>query len=640
MNVLKKVSGVFGISLVLLLGVLFALSTVQVTFAQTASPSASGADEAPFMYSLAATWEGKGIVRYRVAVQPQAGAVLEGLKIIAHNPVKGNVSVVTEGAVAEKDSVFLSVDTLVPGKIPMLEYTLLTDATEPGGVKPVFAEIFWKKNGKDVAVTTESIGGDGFIGGKCTVIDKYARTPELPKYYPSGKDLGVLTGSWYEMGVQYGERSGSEIVDFFDYRFGMHVKKYGLKHLLEDIHRYEYQAKLFFPEGLEFARGIGDGAEKYFSKSKFKDDIPSNYLKIVFMNCDNCLYYGHPGPADIDHGLPPNTTADLKGLSPVEDACSAMAINGAKGGTSDGTSMLVHNNDGDFIDETWRYTYIAAPNTPGANAFWASTTPGKFFDIMGVNNKGLALLLTVGGNKTWIPSENIYERAFGVTWQYILLKALSSAKSVPEVVELVTVGTPEYRKATGRKTLLRTRHNNYVMLDKNEALVVEVTANRYAVRRPGDYGEEGDFVVATNHFIANHSYDANNVKTDFPMTFFGDEDYAPLSATRYYTALWEAKMNYGKLNADKIREIWTSHYYITKKGERVDQITDGKKWMPAHLASNTICSHGESGYPEAYDGATTDTKIATVDFNQVSYSVGRPCEYEGMARTFVLPPSK
>lgn len=99
MNVLKKVSGVFGISLVLLLGVLFALSTVQVTFAQTASPSASGADEAPFMYSLAATWEGKGIVRYRVAVQPQAGAVLEGLKIIAHNPVKGNVSVVTEGAV-------------------------------------------------------------------------------------------------------------------------------------------------------------------------------------------------------------------------------------------------------------------------------------------------------------------------------------------------------------------------------------------------------------------------------------------------------------------------------------------------------------------------------------------------------------
>jgi hypothetical protein len=593
-------------------------------------------DNEPFLYSLAATWEGKGIVRYRVAVQPKADADLEGLKIVAHNPVKGNVSVVTEGAVAKNESVFLSVDKIVPGKNPMLEYTLLTDATEPDGVKEVFAEIFWKENGKDVAVKTESIGGDGFIGGKCPVIDKYSRTPELPKYYASGKDLGVLSGSWYEMGVQYGERSGRELVDFFDYRFGMHVEKYGMKHLLEDISRYQAQAKIFFPEGLEFARGIGDGAAKYLSKSKFHDDI-SNYLKIVFMNCDNCLYYGHPGPADADHGMPPSMTSDLKDLPAVEDACSAMGIHGGDGATSDGTSMLVHNNDGDYIDEMWRYTYIAVPDTPGANAFWASTTPGKFFDIMGVNNKGLALLLTVGGNKTWIPSQNIYERAFGVTWQYILLKALSSSESVPEVIEMVTVGTPEYRKATGRKTLLRTRHNNYVMVDKNEVAVVEVTANRYAIRRPGDYGEKGDFVIATNHFVADHSYDANNVRTDFPMTFFGDENYAPLSATRYYTAFWEAQLNYGKLNVDKVRDIWTSHYYITKKGERVEQITDGEKWMPAHLASNTICSHGESGYPEAYDGATTDTKIATVDFNQVLYSVGRPCEYEGMPRNFVLP---
>jgi hypothetical protein len=143
--------------------------------------------------------------------------------------------------------------------------------------------------------------------------------------------------------------------------------------------------------------------------------------------------------------------------------------------------------------------------------------------------------------------------------------------------------------------------------------------------------------VATNHFVANHSYDANNERTDFPMTFFGDEDYAPLSATRYHTAFWQAKMNFGKLDADKIRKIWTSHSYITKKGELVEKITNGKEWLPAHLASRTICSH-DGGYPETYIGSTTDTKIATVDFNQVRYSVGRPCEYEGMARTFDLHP--
>jgi len=625
-----KLSVSFFVLFVLMLSPL----SVQTGFAQGTQTEA--AEKAPFMYSLAATWEGKGIVRYRIAVQPAGDTVLEGLKIVAAVPAKGKVSVVTAGAAAAEDKVALSVDKTTPGKVPMLEYTVLTDAAGPDAVKPVSAEIFWKENGKDVSTKTETVGGDGFVGGKCTVIDKYARTPELPKYYPSGKDLGVLTGSWYEMGVQYGERSGREIVDFFDYRFGAHVNKYGLKHLMEDISRYEAQAKLFFPEGLEFARGIGDGAEKFLSQSKFHGDI-SNYLKIVFMNCDNCLFYGHPGPADADHGLPPERIADVRDPSPVMDACSMIALLGSKGATADGTSMLVHNNDGDFIDETWRYTYIAAPT--GGNAFWSSTTPGKFFDIMGANNQGLAMALTVGGNKTWIPSQNIYERAFGVTFQYILLKALSTAKSVPEALELVTVATPEYRKATGRKTLLRTRHNNYIMLDKNEAAVVEVTANRYAIRRPGDNGEDPGYVVATNHFVANYSYDINNEKTDFPMTFFGDDEYAPMSATRYYTGFWQAKMNFGALDADKIRKIWTSHSYITKKGELVEKITNGKEWIPANLASNTICSH-DGGYPESYIGSTTDTKIATVDFNQVRYSVGRPCEYEGMPRIFDLHPYK
>jgi len=594
----------------------------------------SAGEKAPFLYSLAASWEGKGVVRYRIAVQP-IGREVENVKIIAVNPVKENIFVVTSGAITDGEKITLPIEKITHGKIAMLEYTLFTGASEVSDVKPVFAEIRWKENGKELHCKSNSVTGDGFIGGGCTAIDKYVRTPGLPEYYPAGKDLGILKGSWYEMGVQYGERSGPEIVDFFDYRFGAHLEKYGMKHLLEDIRRYEAQAKLFFSEGLEFARGIGDGAAKYLDKSKYHADAP-NYLKIVFMNCDNCLFYGHPGEPGDDHGLPPNLTADIIEEQPSEDSCSMIALLGKKGSTSDGISMLVHNNDGDFIDETWRYTYIAIPDTPGANAFWSSTSPGKFFDIMGTNNKGLALALTVGGNKTWLPSQNIYERAFGVTWQYILLKALSSVSNANDVLELLTLGTPEYRAATGRKTLLRTRHNNWIMMDKNDAFVVEVTANRYAIRRPGEYGEKDGFIIATNHYVANYSYDANNVKTDFPMTFFGDENYVPLSATRYHTAFWEAMFNYGKIDAEMMKKIWGTHSIINKNGERIDQITDGEKWMPAYLASRSLCSH-EGGYPETYTGATIDTKVAIVDYNQVQFSLGRPCEYEGMYRTFILP---
>ena len=618
----------FMVSLVLL--------ALVVIFLGTFLSSPAMAKEAPFMASLAATWEGKGLVRYRVAVQGIDGAKANSIKIVAHNSGSGAVAVVTPGAVIEDGSVVLSLDVFPPSKIPLLEYTVATQEVEPEKVPPVFAEIFWEDEKGSFTFKTDPATADVYIGGRCSAIDKYVRSPGLPEYYPAGKDLGVLKGSWYEMGRQYGQRSGPEIVDFFDYRFGLHVEKYGIPHLLDDIRRYEAQAKIFFPEGLDFARGIGDGAANYLSNSKYHGDI-SNYMKIVFMNCDNCLYNGHPGPADADHGLPPQSTGDLHEPTPSgADSCSMIALLGKKGATKDGTSMLVHNNDGDFIDETWRYTYICEPDTPGANSFWATTAPGKFFDIVGANNKGLAIALTVGGNKTWIPSENIYERAFGVTWQYILLKALSSLSTAQEVLELVTVGTPQYRAATGRNTLLRTRHNNYIMMDRDEAFVVEVTANRYAIRRPGDYGEKDGFIIATNHFVADYSYDGDNQRTDFPMTTFGDGNYVPDSATRYNTAFWEGKLNFGNLDGEMMKKIWAAHYIINKDGERIEQITDGEKWMPAHLASRSICSH-EGGYPEKYLGATIDTKVIHVDYNQIQFSLGRPCEWEGMYRTFVLP---
>ncbi len=100
------------------------------------------------------------------------------------------------------------------------------------------------------------------------------------------------------------------------------------------------------------------------------------------------------------------------------------------------------------------------------------------------------------------PQPEYLRTAFGVTWQYILLRALSSVSSVCEALELVSSGDTGISESYGKKNALRTRHNNYIMLDKKEAAVVEVTANRYAIRRPGDNGEDPGYVVATNHFVA------------------------------------------------------------------------------------------------------------------------------------------
>ncbi len=56
-----KLSVSFFVLFVLMLSPL----SIQAGFAQ--GPQAGAAGKAPFMYSLAATWEGKGIVRYRIA---------------------------------------------------------------------------------------------------------------------------------------------------------------------------------------------------------------------------------------------------------------------------------------------------------------------------------------------------------------------------------------------------------------------------------------------------------------------------------------------------------------------------------------------------------------------------------------------
>lgn len=50
-----------------------------------------------------------------------------------------------------------------------------------------------------------------------------------------------------------------------------------------------------------------------------------------------------------------------------------------------------------------------------------------------------------------------------------------------------------------------------------------------------------------------------------------------MSATRYYTGFWQAKMDFGTRDTDKIRTIWTCHAYRTKKGELMEKIIDGKE---------------------------------------------------------------
>jgi len=98
--------------------------------------------------------------------------------------------------------------------------------------------------------------------------------------------------------------------------------------------------------------------------------------------------------------------------------------------------------------------------------------------------------------------------------------ATAFADSAHQAVELLTVGRPEYQKKSVNKIVIGkcTKGANWVVSDSKEAYVVEsIPADqngiaRYAIRRPGDMGEQGDYIVSTNNVEGNHSYNEQNVR--------------------------------------------------------------------------------------------------------------------------------
>ncbi len=582
------------------------------------------------MCSMSSTYEGKGLIRYRVAVQNVGEEAISGAQVYCEVPngIYREIPTVIPGIPRDYGtytSIKWRLPDIVPNQLMHIEFTIASNAKsaeEVGAASMRIETELAEKALKDVAINT-------YAGGSCSAISKYMHTDGWPDFPAYGVDLGVLKGTWYEMGVQYGERVGQPIQLYFDHRADSHVDVYGLEHVLQDVHRYEEQAKLFFPEALEFVQGIADGAKEFFSKSKYAASM-TDYEKVLLLNCDNCLMYGHPGDEHYD---PSKETA----AGHAADACSALVALGNQGATVNNKTVISQTNDGDFLNEMYRYTFVAMPSDPQANNFWGTTAPGKFFEIMGLNDKGLAVTVTAGAYGTWVPEKKIFERAFGVTWQYVLLRQMAYADTCDEAVELVTVGTEEYRKATGRKTLLRTRHNNYVIADPENAVVVEVTANRYATRKPGDYGEEPGFIVCTNHYKCDYSYNDKNVRTDYPMTTFGGDDFNPQSTSRYYELTWLARTNYGKMDAEMIKSFQSMHHYYTASGEMVETVWNDelKEFVPAYVDAYTVCRHG--GYPESHSGQTVDSKVAVLQDRLMQFSLGRPCEWEGMWQSFVVP---
>jgi hypothetical protein len=251
-----------------------------------------------------------------------------------------------------------------------------------------------------------------------------------------------------------------------------------------------------------------------------------------------------------------------------------------------------------------------------------------------VNRRGVSISLFAGGTTT-ARSHNHdgtahMAESFGVPWFHLFLYAGTHAKTAAEAIEMLTVGPRDYRARTGRETLLRGGGWIFLVCDSREMAVVEVTADRYAIRRPGQFTgpewRDSDYIVATNHNLCDYSFDAMNRRTAVPMTIFGDGfERDPTtgvvkgldnSGIRFWTLMWDVKRQYGQLDALTAQQIMSGlHSCDRVTGER-NAANEGH-----------VCNQGTV----SLSGGTVDGKVAVLrgDGTEVHWTMGSPSHWSG-----------
>ncbi len=473
-------------------------------------------------------------------------------------------------------------------------------------------------------------------------VDKYLVPEGFPKIPSHARFIGHITGTWYEMGLQLGEKSGDLCRWVSDARWMESTAQFGVENTQEAMKLYEAQIKAFNPGLIDFMQGIAEGSASWLKESSYAA-VSTDYERVLCANIYDEWSMKHPAPP-----YPWKTSTTVtgsKGMSSQKDenyGCSSFAVVGVplkepvtasqtwwnKRPTKNEETIVAHNRQTNHFPSCYEAVYIATPSDPGANTFWVLTNPPQISGNMVVNDKGLAVILTSGALQATKEGET---NDFGVPWFHQFIHISANVDTPDEAVEILTKGTPEYRVATGRQTILRGGSWNFLIVDPDEAICVETTAHRYGIRRPGDAGEAGNYIVMiADQCWCNHSYDENNVLTDVPMTKFGYPGL-PREGLRHPTLMWDIYNHYGLIDKELAMEFLKGHYVYDYNGTRFDPIP------PADWVWGCTCHFiGTGGHTQklGYTTGTADGKIAILrkpnaGSSTIYWTLGNPCHWIG-----------
>jgi hypothetical protein len=481
------------------------------------------------------------------------------------------------------------------------------------------------------AVPNEGIG-EFIPGGRNVEAYRYVHSAGYPPFLDRAKFLGTFTGSWYRMGKQFGARSGDLTRCVSDIWWRDSCIMWGKPETLRAMDLYEAQIAALDPNQIEFMQGIADGAGPWLSQSIYAHPshelYASNYQRVLAVNIWDEWSMIHP--SEFPDGS--STYGGTQTGPPVtccSHSCSAFAATGAA--TSDGRTISAQNRQTPHDPRCYQEVYIIKP--PKGNAAWILTNCPQVAANQVVNDKGLSVSLLFGGvsnPQSWDYEGELYcAEGFGVPWFNLFLYVGTHADTAEEAIEILTVGTPKYRARTGRNSLLRGGGWIFLVADEDTMAVVEATADRYAVRYPGEFTgpewDSTDYIVSTNHFLCDFSYDKNNNLTDIPMTIFNV--YPGHSELRFWTLMWDMEHRYGRIDKYMAQHIMSGLYgHDEVTGEKIDcALSAGECYLFGELYA---CNQG-SGV--GFVGGSNDCKIAVADGknSQVYWTLGNASDWEG-----------
>jgi len=294
---------------------------------------------------------------------------------------------------------------------------------------------------------------------------------QLPQPYVNTgfPQVVFVSGTNYEMGVQYGMQAANAIVHNVALFKSRLFSKLGSEIVKKDMMVWDWYLRRYDPGYVDWLRGIIDGCRlKGYTVS---------YLDLIALMVYPTEFWARPkAPYPAETRVAKNEIIYSPPSQDYYHACTTFAAAGRK--TPDGKP--IHAITSMSPIETMDNIILLAFPKEGAS-FVCQTYAGRVCGNYGMNSKGFSWTMTaiMSDNPVWGMPPEVY-------FHYL-------SQMVGSVEEALS-----YLKATPKGGVT----GGFILVDRSGNMVVyEGNADKFELAKPGDRGESDQFIVQTNHLI-------------------------------------------------------------------------------------------------------------------------------------------